>query len=51
MADCARCFKPIEAGQRSVVDPCCGAPDCDTLADVSHFECLPVALKRVEDEA
>lgn len=47
---CARCFQPIIEGERWVTDPCCGAPDCGGLADVSHYACLPYGLQRIEDE-
>jgi predicted nucleic acid-binding Zn-ribbon protein len=50
MTHCVRCGHPFKPGDRIIVDPCCGAPDCDRLADESHYECLPVALQRLEDE-
>lgn len=50
MNACARCGKPFRPGDRIVADPCCGAPDCDTLTDRSHFACLPAALQVIELE-
>lgn len=47
---CSRCYKPIRNDERVVSDPHCGAPDCDGLNDESHYDCLPVALQRIEDE-
>lgn len=47
---CARCFQPITENERWVDDPCCGAPDCEGLADVSHYDCLPYGLQVIEDE-
>jgi len=46
MADCSRCGEP----GATIPDPCCGAPDCDGLTNVSHLECMPLALQRIEME-
>lgn len=51
MRTCARCGKEIKPGQRAIADPCCSAPDCENLADESHFDCLPLALRRIEEQA
>ena len=50
MSVCSRCRKEIKPGERSVPDPCCAAPDCENLTDVSHYDCLPVTLQDLEDE-
>ena len=50
MAKCARCDGEIKEGQRYAPDPCCGAPDCDSLGDYSHFDCLPTELKAIEED-
>jgi hypothetical protein len=50
MQKCARCLKEILPDERSVSDPCCGADDCEGLSDVSHYDCLPYGLQRIEDE-
>ena len=47
---CARCRGIFQPGDRIVSDPCWGAPDCVGLADRSHFDCLPAALQRVEED-
>lgn len=47
---CARCSKEIKDNERWVSDPCCGAPDCESLSDVSHYACLPYGLQVIEDE-
>lgn len=50
MSVCSRCRKEIKPGERSVPDPCCAAPDCENLTDVSHYDCLPVTLQELEDD-
>lgn len=50
MRNCSRCGHPVQPGERAVADPCCSAPDCETLSDYSHYTCLPAALQRIEDE-
>jgi hypothetical protein len=47
---CSRCGHPITKGQRYASDPCCGAPDCEHLTAVSHYQCMPVALQIIEDD-
>lgn len=50
MEKCARCGKDILPNERVVDDPCCGAPDCVGLSDMSHYACLPYGLRVFEDE-
>lgn len=46
---CSRCRKPFLPGQKVVADPCCGAPDCEDAFAYSHLDCLPPALRALED--
>jgi hypothetical protein len=50
MGSCSRCGAPFKAGDRRESDPCCSAPDCEAINDVSHYGCLPPALKKIADE-
>lgn len=34
----------------TIDDPCCGAPDCENLLDMAHFECLSPYRQRQERE-
>lgn len=47
---CSRCGFPIQEGERYEADPCCSAPDCDSLTAVSHYRCLPAVFQAIADE-